>query len=193
MPSTTRCSRAANRKSKATIKPLEIIRRRPVSAALILAIWVVCLVPIPDTPLNDVRFFDKWTHLAMYAALVIVLVLENAIRQKKKRGSLKEKENNSLNEKQNNGSNYLNVPDADNCCRRAQRLSKDCRSNQDELKTILKSLAAACAMGGLIELAQAYLTAGIRSGDWIDFAANAVGAALGAVIAFPVARRITTP
>ncbi|MCD8306287.1 MAG: hypothetical protein LUC49_06490 [Prevotella sp.] len=151
-------------------------------------------MPIPDTPLNQVRFFDKWTHLAMYAALVLVIVLENAIRQKKK-GGLNEKENDSskcLNEKQNNSSNYLNVPDNEGCSCRAQRLSKHHSSNQDELKTILLTLATACAMGGLIELAQAYLTAGIRSGDWLDFAANAAGAALGAIIAFPLARRITT-
>ncbi len=34
-------------------------------------------------------------------------------------------------------------------------------------------------MGGLLELLQAYCTAGHRNGDWLDFAANTVGVTLG--------------
>lgn len=34
-------------------------------------------------------------------------------------------------------------------------------------------------MSGLIELLQAYCTGGRRSGDWLDFIANAIGATLG--------------
>jgi hypothetical protein len=33
-------------------------------------------------------------------------------------------------------------------------------------------------MGGLIELAQTYCTGGMRSGDWLDFLANATGTTL---------------
>lgn len=43
-------------------------------------------------------------------------------------------------------------------------------------------------MGGLIELAQAYLTGGRRSGDWLDFAADGVGVAIGCLIGMPLAR-----
>lgn len=37
-------------------------------------------------------------------------------------------------------------------------------------------------MGGLIEVLQAYCTGGRRSGEWLDFAADAVGATAGLLI-----------
>lgn len=37
-------------------------------------------------------------------------------------------------------------------------------------------------MGGLVEIAQAYCTGGRRTGDWLDFAADAIGATLGGLI-----------
>ena len=37
-------------------------------------------------------------------------------------------------------------------------------------------------MGGLLELLQAYCTAGHRNGDWLDFAANTLGVTLGTVV-----------
>ncbi|MGN1374964.1 MAG: hypothetical protein ACI4V5_00255 [Prevotella sp.] len=44
------------------------------------------------------------------------------------------------------------------------------------------------AMSGLIELLQAYCTDGRRSGDWIDFAANIIGATIAFGIGFCVAK-----
>lgn len=41
-------------------------------------------------------------------------------------------------------------------------------------------------MSGLIELLQAYCTGGRRSGDWLDFAANSVGATLALAAGFLV-------
>ena len=41
---------------------------------------------------------------------------------------------------------------------------------------------APVAMGGLVELAQAYCTGGRRSGEWFDFVANSVGVVLGTLI-----------
>lgn len=43
-------------------------------------------------------------------------------------------------------------------------------------------IVGAALMGGLLELLQAYCTFGMRSGDWLDFAADAVGAVLGAIV-----------
>lgn len=43
-------------------------------------------------------------------------------------------------------------------------------------------------MGGLIELAQAYLTGGNRSGEWLDFAADAIGAFLAVFIGILLVR-----
>lgn len=47
--------------------------------------------------------------------------------------------------------------------------------------TALLLLSLAVAWGGLMELAQAYLTT-TRSGDWLDFAANSFGVLCGSVI-----------
>ena len=43
-------------------------------------------------------------------------------------------------------------------------------------------------MSGLIEILQAYCTSGRRSGEWLDFVANAIGATIGATIGILVAR-----
>ena len=47
---------------------------------------------------------------------------------------------------------------------------------------------APMAMGGLIELLQAHCTGGRRSGEWLDFAANSVGATVAMIIGMLVAR-----
>ena len=43
-------------------------------------------------------------------------------------------------------------------------------------------------MSGIIELLQAYCTGGRRSGEWLDFAANGIGATLGGVIGILLAK-----
>lgn len=49
-------------------------------------------------------------------------------------------------------------------------------------KLFLLAWVAPTAMGGLIEVLQATCTGGMRSGDWFDFAADAIGSTLGAAI-----------
>lgn len=111
-----------------------LIARYPLSAALIVAIWVMCLTPwIPDTPLNDVSLIDKWTHLVMYGTLTAVIWWE-----------------------------YLRQ-----------------HPQPESRRLLLLAFLAPVAMGGMVELAQAYCTAGHRSGDWLDFLANSLGVVLG--------------
>lgn len=43
-------------------------------------------------------------------------------------------------------------------------------------------------MSGLIEILQAYCTGGRRSGEWLDFMANAIGATIGTTIGILLAR-----
>ncbi len=124
----------------------QFIKKQPISALIILAIWVMCLVPVPETPMKDVPFFDKWTHLVMYGVLVLVIMAEYGHRK-----------------------------------------SRICWSRFLTFGFMLPIL-----MGGLVELAQAYLTFGTRSGDWLDALANSTGAALGAVIGIPLARFLAT-
>ena len=125
---------------------LKIIRKQPLSCIEVLAIWVVCMIPIPETPLDGVAFIDKWTHFVMYGTLVAVIMAEYGHRK------------------------------SAICWRRL----------------LIGGLLLPIIMGGLVELAQAYLTNGVRSGDWYDFVANTVGAALGAVIGIPLALALST-
>ena len=54
-----------------------ILRKYPVSLIIALAIWVVCLIPIPETPLSKYSFIDKWTHFVMYGIFTISLLYES--------------------------------------------------------------------------------------------------------------------
>lgn len=47
-------------------------------------------------------------------------------------------------------------------------------------------MVGAVVMSGTIEILQANCTGGRRSGDWMDFAANSLGATLGAVVGIGV-------
>lgn len=51
--------------------------------------------------------------------------------------------------------------------------------------SVLKVFLAPILLGGLLELAQAYLTTS-RSGEWLDFVANTIGVCIGVVIGYGV-------
>ena len=53
-----------------------IIMAYPFATCLILVIWVVCLMPVPETPLNNLTLLDKWVHISMYAVLCLVMWAE---------------------------------------------------------------------------------------------------------------------
>ena len=40
-----------------------IIMAYPFATCIILVIWVICLMPIPETPLSHLTLFDKWMHI----------------------------------------------------------------------------------------------------------------------------------
>ena len=49
-------------------------RRYPLSTACIVLVWFLSLIPFfPETPLDDVEFIDKWTHLIMYGGTCLVI------------------------------------------------------------------------------------------------------------------------
>ena len=60
-----------------------IIMAYPFATCLILVIWVVCLMPVPETPLNNLTLFDKWAHISMYAVLCLVMWAEYLRRHQK--------------------------------------------------------------------------------------------------------------
>ncbi len=115
---------------------MKSIRKYPVSLFLIAAIWTVCLIPIPETPLNDVPMMDKWTHFVMFGVLSLCIISEYVYRHRKPKG--------------------WNVA--------------------------LVGMLLPFAMGGMIELAQAYCTGGNRSGDVMDWLADGIGVLIGAAI-----------
>lgn len=54
----------------------ELIKHYPLTLLCATAIWILCLIPIPETPLDNVAFIDKWTHLVMYGTLTLLLGCE---------------------------------------------------------------------------------------------------------------------
>ncbi len=59
-----------------------IIRKYPFACLYIFAIFVLCLMPIPETPLSQVNMIDKWTHLVMYGGLCTMIWAEYGYRHR---------------------------------------------------------------------------------------------------------------
>lgn len=53
-----------------------ILKSYPLSVLSIVVIWVLCLIPIPETPLSDVNMIDKWTHFVLYGGLCAIVWAE---------------------------------------------------------------------------------------------------------------------
>ena len=61
-----------------TKKIYHFVSHYPCSLICITLIWVLSLTPFfPETPLDDVAFIDKWTHLVMYGGTCSVMWWEN--------------------------------------------------------------------------------------------------------------------
>ena len=60
------------------------IKKYPFSCVCIALIWILSLTPFfPETPLDDVRFIDKWVHILMYGGTFTVVWLEYHFKHKK--------------------------------------------------------------------------------------------------------------
>lgn len=102
-----------------------MIRHYPLTLALLIAVTTLCLIPLEDPPLKDVKFIDKWMHIVMFGSIACVMLYEM-------------------------WKNSLRHP-------------------------FLLAAMASSLYGGAVELMQANLTT-YRSGEWLDFAADAAGA-----------------
>ncbi len=137
-----------------------ILRKYPLTLLLSVAIWVVCLIPVPETPLNEISFIDKWTHFVMYAVLTLVLLYEHRRACASSiAGNVSDTADHS--------------PDKDNRPTAGHK-----KGNSISAWLLLLPISQGC----LIELAQAYLTT-CRSGDWFDALCNTLGVLIGAGIA----------
>lgn len=113
------------------------------SLLLTVIIWVLCFINVPETPLENITLMDKWTHIAMYLVLGIVIFWESNRKRKRAMPPVQE---------------------------------------MKKAKVVLWTFVLPALMGGLIEILQANCTGGRRSGDWLDFAADSIGAALALAI-----------
>lgn len=53
-----------------------ILKSYPLSVLSVVVIWVLCLIPIPETPLSDISMIDKWTHFVLYGGLCAIVWAE---------------------------------------------------------------------------------------------------------------------
>lgn len=139
------------------------IKKYPLTTLAIIVIWTLCLIPIPDTPLSQVRLIDKWTHLVLFGGLTFIIwaeMLRNDRRQAKKG--------------------------------KPRMLGEMDRGKILTRRYALWGGLAPWLMGGLIEIVQATCTNGVRSGDPIDFLADGIGVLLGMAIGILLARFAST-
>ena len=109
-----------------------LLRHYPLSLLCLALVWYLSLVlDVPENPLSNVAFIDKWTHLVMYGGTCSVIWFE-----------------------------YLR-----------------CHEQLNGWKLFLLAWLGPVLMGGLLELLQAYCTTN-RSGEWLDFWADALGVTL---------------
>ena len=113
-----------------------ILTKHPFSCIIVIATWILCFMNIPETPLSNVRFIDKWTHSLIYLVLGLSLSIE-----------------------------YI-------------RTTK----HPSPKFIIIWVCLLPILMGGLIEILQSNCTNGNRSGEWLDFFADAIGSTIALVI-----------
>ena len=59
-------------------KVSQFVRKYPFSTLCLALIWVLSFTPFfPETPLDNVQFIDKWTHLVMYGGTCSVIWWEH--------------------------------------------------------------------------------------------------------------------
>jgi len=159
-----------------------ILRQYPLTILLALAIWVVCLIPVPETPLNEISFIDKWTHFVMYAVLTITLLYEH--RRASGSSSAKAEGTTAKADGMNGMADDMSAK-ADDMSAKADGMGTKAegtaagnkKSNSSSAWLLLLPISQGC----LVELAQAYLTT-CRSGDWFDALCNTLGVLIGAGI-----------
>lgn len=48
-----------------------MIKKYPLTFILLISIWTVCMIPLPETPLDEVALMDKWVHFVMFGGLTL--------------------------------------------------------------------------------------------------------------------------
>ena len=134
----------------------QYLRHYPLTWLVIVIILILSFMPIPETPLSDVAFIDKWTHIAMYAGLAGTIWFEHL---------------------RLHGLRFAPQPHG---LRRVEL--HICR-------LFVGALLLPTLLGGVIEVLQENCTNHVRSGDWLDFAADALGALIAWTLFFLLVRK----
>jgi len=58
----------------------KLIKHYPITILLTIIIWILCLIPIEETPFDDFSWTDKLTHVLMFGPLTIAIWVEH-VRQ----------------------------------------------------------------------------------------------------------------
>lgn len=151
-------------------KILYSLRKYPFSVSCILCIWLLCLAPVPETPLNSINMIDKWTHVVMFGGLTFTIWAEYGREH-------------ITSDSQTDG----RKPSCHNETAQQSRARQPHYNTIDKAKLLLWGFIAPIMMGGAIEIAQSTCTGGNRSGDFIDFIADAIGVCIGALTGIPLA------
>lgn len=61
----------------------KFLKKYPLSILLVAVIWYLCMFTPPHTPLEQIRYIDKWTHLVMYGGFCSVIWFEYLRRHKR--------------------------------------------------------------------------------------------------------------
>ncbi len=72
-------------------KIYQFIKSHPLYCLTTITIWILCFIDIPETPLDQVSFIDKWTHAVMYLGLCGVFWTEHLFINRDKWNQPKEK------------------------------------------------------------------------------------------------------
>ena len=69
---------------RAKLKRMRYFTKYPLTWAFVFIIFYVCLMPVPETPVDDVPGIDKLVHTGMYG-LICLVILGERLRQRKSR------------------------------------------------------------------------------------------------------------
>ena len=125
----------------------------PLTWLVVIAIHILCLFPVPETPLNGVAFIDKWTHMVMFGGLSLTIWYEYLCQHGMQgffgQGKLQ----------------WISL--------------KPLKRGTISWKHLFHAtFTFPSLLGGYIEVLQATCTNGTRSGDVIDWLADVAGVAL---------------
>lgn len=122
---------------------MRYLKQYPFTWFIFTVVMVLSLMPVPEVPeLQDVPFFDKWTHMLMYFGQTGAIWLDHFRRHGMRLDPLP---------------HGLRVGEV------------------HRLHFFLGAFLCPVILGGVLEVLQEYCTCGLRSGDWVDWLADAFG------------------